>query len=169
MHELLSILGKSVESAEVLAVLRQIGHFTPSIQDLAPDENMRPDHYLTDKSRGIQLRHAPSGEVEVVFLYGSGKDGFSQYQGSLGSGVSFFSSPQQVLAAHGEPAFHKPQREVHGLGIVGETLRYDYPKHSLSFQARPHGKGLLLVTLMASHVVPGRANISFKADASGAA
>jgi hypothetical protein len=27
----------------------------------------------------------------------------------------------------------------------------------------------LLVTLMASHVVPGRANISFKADASGAA
>lgn len=158
MDSLVALLGKNIESADVRATLDGIGKFTSSIQDLAPDENMRPDRYLTDKGRGVQLRLAPTGEIEVIFLYGSGKDGFSQYQGVLRAGVSFFSSPQQILALCGEPAFHKPRREIPILGLTGETLRYDYPEYSMSFQSRPDGRGLLLVTLMAPHVVPGTAN-----------
>jgi hypothetical protein len=149
MTALHSLIGQDVNCESVQATIRWLGPFHSSIQDLAPDENMRPDHYLTNKAGGIQLRHAPSGTIEVIFLYGAGRDGFSEYRGPLEGGITFASTAKDIVAALGTPQFHKPERNRPLLGKVGETVRYDLASHSIGFQMALGGQGVSLVTISA--------------------
>jgi len=44
MTALHSLIGQDVNCESVQGTIRWLGPFDSSIQDLAPDENMRPDH-----------------------------------------------------------------------------------------------------------------------------
>lgn len=152
MTTLHSVIGQDINSESLQALVRELGPFQSSIQDLAPDENIRADHYLTNKAGGIQLRHSPLGIVEVIFLYGAGRDGFSGYRGPFEDGVTFASTAKDIVDVLGPPQFHKPERKTPLLGMKGESLRYDCPSHSIAFQMALGGKGVSLVTITAPQV-----------------
>ena len=149
MISLYSLIGQNANSESAQAMLRWLGPFHSSILDLAPDENMRADHYMTNKAAGIELRCSPAGIIEVIFLYGADRDGFSEYRGCLEGGVTFASTAADIVAALGPPQFHKPERKTPILGMMGQQLRYDRPSYSIGFTVALGGDRVSLVTISA--------------------
>ncbi|RDZ26008.1 hypothetical protein DX914_19295 [Lysobacter silvisoli] len=90
--------------------------------------------------------------MQVVFLYGGGKEGYHRYGGSLGPGLSFDASRADVESVLGVPARNAlPGKTL--LGSHGGWLRYDYPVHSVHFAFDLTGR-LELVTLMTAEARP---------------
>ena len=156
LTQLSLLLGKNVGSPDTLPLLQAFPTLKSSVLDIASDENVEVEHYLTSESEGIQVRHSSEGAIEVIFLMSEGKDGFSQYKPTLGAALSFSSCAPSVIQAMGQPTQAKPARTIALLGTVGETMRYDYPTHSIHFQFRASGNGIELITLSVKSSTPGR-------------
>ena len=156
MQTLVQILGQLVASDSVKSVLSSFSPLVAEVHDLAPDEGLPKDFYLLNPQAGICIKHEESGEISTIFLHSEGHEGYSQFQGGLGHGLNFSSSPDAVRSALGSPSFSREESHVADLGTYGEILRYDYPSHSIHLQFAVGGKQLEIVTLMTSSVVPGR-------------
>ena len=156
MQHLVRILGQSVASDSVRSTLSLYSPLVAEVQDLAPEEGMQKDFYLSNAEAGICIKHEESGEITTVFLYSEGYEGYSRFQGDLGHGLSFSSVPESARRALGPPSFYREESSIGGLGAYGELMRYDYPTHSVHLQFSVGGKKLEMVTLMAPEAVPGR-------------
>ena len=156
LDELSQLLGKNTKASEAIVFVREFPSLKASTLDLAPDENLAPEHYLSSESEGIQVRHSETGTIEVIFLMGEGKGGFSQYRRTLGKGLSFIANASSVVQALGEPTIREPARVISFIGQVGETMRYDYPTHSLHFEFLASGTGVAQITLTVVSSTPGR-------------
>ena len=150
------LLGANINSLEASALHAEFPNLEASVEDLAPDEGLPPYYFLTDQSSGIQIRHSEKGEIEVIFLMSREKDGFSQYSGNLGQGLSFHSSAVEVAQKLGAPAWSAPRRKIEFLGEYGESIRYDFPNHSVHFQFSVSGCGIQMITLATPASTPGR-------------
>jgi hypothetical protein len=60
-----------------------------------------------------------------------------------------------LLALLGTPAFSKPAQRI-PTGLVGATLRYDHPRHSIHCQMGSDDSGIEMITLMTHAATPGR-------------
>lgn len=156
MSELIAVLGKHLVSAEAASLRNAYPRLAPEVLDLAPDEGMPKDHYLSSPADGISLKHTASGQVTTVFLMGEGKDGYAQFADALPEGLSFTHSPTEVRRALGTPSFERAAARrpfAHG-----ELLRFDRPGYVLHIQFRESGTGIDLLTLMPrSHAEHGEA------------
>lgn len=155
MHTLVQIVGQSVASDSARSALSLYSPLVVEVQDLAPDEGLPKDFYLSNNQAGICIKHEEDGEITTIFLHSEGHEGYSGFQGDLGHGLSFSSSPEAVRNALGSPAFYREGGSISGLGEYGEVFRYDYPSHSIHLQFAVGSKKLELVTLMAPTAVPG--------------
>lgn len=154
MQNLVRILGQPVESESVRSSLSGYSAFVAEEQDLAPDEGMPRDFYLLNVAAGICIEHEATGEITTVFLFSEGHEGYSQYAGDLGNGLSFSSGQDALRRALGAPSFYRQEGSIPGLGKYGQILRYDYSTHSVHFQFSVGGTRLELVTLMVPKAVP---------------
>jgi len=156
LDQLSQLLGKNTKAFEAIVLAREFPSLKASTLDLAPDENVAQEHYLSSESEGIQVRHSDAGTIEVIFLMSEGRHGFSQYRRALGKGLAFAADASSVAQALGEPTIRKPARVISFIGQVGETMRYDYPTHSVHFQFLASGTGVELITLTIASSTPGR-------------
>lgn len=154
LEQLSRLLGKNINTPEAIVFARDFPSLKAYSLDLASDENVAPEHYLSSEFEGIQVRHSNTGTIEVAFLMSEGKDGFSQYRRVLGNGLSFTSNASDVVQVMGEPSVRKPTRVISLIGQVGETMRYDYPTHSVHFQFLISGKGIEQITLSLPSCTP---------------
>lgn len=154
MNDIIQLIGTNVRS-EAKDTLERLARFRAEVEEFEADEGLPPRYYLSAESEGIQIQHSESGRVQVIFLYGEGESGFSQYRGPLIAGLTFNSSSSEIRKALGEPKFYAPPQTVPGLGSYGESLRYNFPEYSVHFQMKDNGRGLALVTVMAPEQVPG--------------
>lgn len=144
-----TLIGSNVASQTAQSLLRPFANLEPSVFDLAGDENLPPEYFLSNRSAGIQIRHSKDGNIDVVFLFSEGKDDFEEYKGSLCEGVTFASAPNDIRKVFGEPQWSRPPRTIPGLGAVGETWRYELSECNLHFQFRENGFGIDQITLSA--------------------
>jgi len=146
MSTLTEVLGKHIDSAEVRFLRNAFPYLTAAVLDLAPDEGMPKDYFLSSPSEGISIKHTAAGQIEVVFLMGEGKDGYSQFAGELPEGLSFADSPDHVRKVLGPPGFER--QASHRPFAHGEIVRYNRLGYSLHIQFRGSGIGIELITLM---------------------
>lgn len=154
MNDIIQLIGKNVHS-EAKDTLKNFSGLRAEVEELGADEGLPRQHYLTSEDEGIQIQHADSGEVQVIFLYGEGNSGFSPYREQLVGGLSLNSSASEIREVLGEPTFYAPPQQVPVLGSYGEALRYDFPERSVHFQMKEDGRSVALVTIMALDQVPG--------------
>lgn len=154
MNDIIQLIGKNVHS-DAKDTLEHLSRFRVEVEEFGADDELPPQYYLSAASGGIQIQHSESGQVQVIFLYGEGESGFSQYRGPLIAGLTLNSSSSEIRKALGDPKFYAPQQTVPGLGSYGELLRYDFLGYSVHFQMKDSGTGLALVTVMAPGQVPG--------------
>jgi hypothetical protein len=78
--------------------------------------------YLSAQEEGISLSLSKTLEVEAVFLYAEGVEGFQQYKHSLLNELSFLSSRTNVRQQLGEPS---SSGEAGGIGIMAVSFAWD--------------------------------------------
>lgn len=154
MNDITQLIGINVYS-EGKDTIKLLPTLRAEVDDLGADEGLPRQYYLCSESEGIQIQHAESGEVQVIFLYGEANSRFSRYRGPLIGGLSFNSIESEIRESLGEPTFYARPQEIPGLGSYGEALRYDFPLWSVHFQMKKDGSGVSLVTIMAPDQVPG--------------
>ena len=144
--ELVEAIGRPLESTEGRRLLQRFRALRPEVLDLAPDEGLPPDHYLSSPDEGISIKHTAAGRITDVFLMAAGKDAFAQFAGALPEGLSFADTPLVVQARLGAPSF---RRDASAAPFAhGTILRYDRPGYSLHVQFREDRPGIELVTVM---------------------
>jgi len=94
-----SMLGKSINNAQVKVWLSELGACTEALVDRFGDS-----YYYNFKSEGISLRFDnQDDELTTVFLYSEGADRFRQYQGDLPFGLSFQLTRKEIESILGAP------------------------------------------------------------------
>ncbi|HZZ91006.1 MAG TPA: hypothetical protein VFE23_00485 [Usitatibacter sp.] len=151
MTRLFEILGTNVMSPEAAKELA----LYPALRREVDDDDAEPVRYLRSERDGLLIKVSDDGEVLTIFLMSEGKDGFAQFRGELPAGLSFSSTPGDVLKALGAPAYSRPPGKV-GSFAHGDLLRFDRPAYSLHFQFRSDRRAIELVTAMVARSVPGR-------------
>jgi hypothetical protein len=154
MDAILELIGSQLTSAAAQAWLARNGPFEADVVD---GDGSDPDQYLQDKRAGIVIQDGKDNRIKTIFLMSGAKDGFSRYQGSLGHGLSFSSTRQDIERELGKPDFSTPRKEMFGLRF-GESIRYDSAACSVHYEFLPDGDGISMVTLMSPDSVPGREN-----------
>jgi hypothetical protein len=151
MKQLITLIGAKSDADivhQTIASLRCIRELEDPLEEGDP-----PVAYLTSRKNGIQIGLDSENTVSVIFLYCQGKDGFAQYSGDLGSGLSFTSKLSDVEAALGLPtATGQPRHSL--TGMHGQWIRYDGEQHSLHFSFNPQNGTIDLVTIMAHDRIP---------------
>jgi hypothetical protein len=146
MSVLTSALCKPLDSPEGRALRRAFPRLQPEVLDLAPDEGVQADYYLSSPQEGISLKHTDAGRITDIFLMNEGKDGYSQFVSELPDGLSFASAPAEVRRSLGAPEFELAESSrpfAHG-----EILRYQRAGYASHIQFTAGGKGIELITLM---------------------
>lgn len=109
-----SMLGKSVNNAQVKAWLSELGACTEGLVDRFSDS-----YYYNFKSEGISLRFDNrDDELTTIFLYSEGADRFRQYQGDLPFGLSFQLTRKEIESILGPPD------ESGGNGVIDYWTSY---------------------------------------------
>ena len=148
MAPVLALLGQSLESPPVRSWLGSLPQVKANILDWSDEGEVH--RYLESKAGGVAIKHSDEGKIEAIFLMSEGRDGFSQYRGDLGCGLTFLCSPDQLVRAFGEPSLHRPAADGLFNQRTGEIMRFDYPEYSIHFQFRADEPGIELITLMTS-------------------
>lgn len=151
-----ALLGKNLESPGVRQLLQRCPSIERFSSNFALHENVPVQHYLSDKSKGLQIRLSQDNDIEVIFLMSEGKDGYRQCDFTLSKSLMFSSNASDVIEQLGRPDFYRPESIDLLLGSVGEIVRYDYPDKSLHFQLKTSGQGIELITLSIPSCTPGR-------------
>jgi len=90
-----SKLGKNINSVEMNVWMSSLG--TPKI------DRFSDSYYYNYKPAGISLEFNTQDQLETIFFYSEGADGFSQYQGDLPYGLSFQQTRTQIENILGAP------------------------------------------------------------------
>jgi hypothetical protein len=155
MTPLIELLGKNVVSPEAARELGRYPALKREADDGAAGEEAEQIRYLRSPGDGLQVKLTEDGVILAIFLFGEGKEGFSQFRGELPAGLSFASTPADTLKTLGAPGHSRPPGKV-GSFAHGDFLRFDRPGYSLHFQFRSDRRGLELVTAIVASAVPGR-------------
>ena len=156
MSKLFELLGKNAASPEARQVLAKYPDLRSEVEDVG-DESIAPVRYLRSEDDGLLIKCSSEGEIQTIFLMSEGKEGFSQFDGELPGHLTFDSSPEDALRALGPPALYRAAGRVGDIQ-QGVLMRFDAPNHSVNFQFRGDGRGVLLVTVMTARAVPGRSH-----------
>jgi hypothetical protein len=103
--------------------------------------------YLNARNHGISLALTKKGNVETIFLYAEGHEGFSEFKGELPSGIRFGSSRKDVRSLMGEPMM---AGEIGGEGVMANEFafdRYETTERYMRFTYNKDESGILLITL----------------------
>jgi hypothetical protein len=90
-----SKLGKNIQSEEMKTWLSSLG--TPEI------DRFSDSYYYNFKPAGISLRFNTQDQLDAIFFYSEGADGFSQYHGDLPYGLSFQNTRREIESILGPP------------------------------------------------------------------
>jgi hypothetical protein len=103
--------------------------------------------YLSALEEGISLSLSKTLEVETVFLYAEGIEGFQQYKHSLPNELSFLSSRTDIRQHLGAPS---SSGEASGIGIMAVPFawdRYDSERGYLHIQYEEGENQIRLLTI----------------------
>lgn len=105
-EKLIALLGESKSSPAFTEVLNDLGK--------AGDWDDHKGHaYLNFRESGVSLSYEKrTGSFQSIFLYGNGRDGFSEYRGLLPAGLTFHNTREEVHHKLGEPVRSGPGPEV---------------------------------------------------------
>ena len=121
-----SMLGKSINNAQVKTWLSELGACTEAIIDRFSDS-----YYYNFKSEGISLRfNNRDDELTTVFLYSEGADRFRKYQGVLPFGLSFQLTRKEVESILGPP------EESGGDGIIDFWTSYRSKRIGITYDGK---------------------------------
>jgi hypothetical protein len=148
MIDPLEILGRSLGDTGLHALLDKLGDIEAETLDLAPDENLPPEYYLTSRTHGLQMRHSAAGRIEAISLFILPSDDISAYVGLIVAGLTGTSLREQVLDAMGKPDFEAAPRTLPILGRRGWIYRFDREPFSFHFEFSADDGRLARVTLM---------------------
>jgi hypothetical protein len=153
---LFDLLGKNVMAPEAAKELERYPALQPEKDEAAFDEGEDPVHYLRSERDGLLIKLSGEGEILAIFLMSQGREGFSQFLGTLPGGLTFASTAADTLKALGAPAHSRPRSKLGSLQL-GESLRFDDRARSLHFQFRSDGSGIEMLSALIAGTVPGRA------------
>jgi hypothetical protein len=148
MAPVLALLGQSLQAPPVQSWLASLPDVKAEILDWSDEGEVH--RYLESKPGGVAIKHSDEGKIEAIFLMSEGRDGFSQYRGDLGRGLTFSCSPDELVQTFGEPSLRRPAAVGLFNQRTGVIMRFDYPEHSIHFQFRADEPGIELITLMTS-------------------
>lgn len=138
IEQLIPIVGRPVSDAEVARVLSQIGVDVQHGVALNEGEYRayveRPKEgfslVFTDEAMFLNKANQGIGVGELffsgLFLYAQGKDGYSQFQGQLPKGISFFQDRSKIIEQLGVPSWERKRDDG---SIAAE--RWDIPPFTL--------------------------------------
>jgi hypothetical protein len=109
-----SMLGKSINNAQIKVWLSELGACTKAVINRFDDS-----YYYSFKSEGISLCFSnPDNRLTAIILYSEGADHFRQYKGDLPFGLSFQLTRREVESILGQP------EEFGGNGVIEYWTRY---------------------------------------------
>jgi hypothetical protein len=103
--------------------------------------------YLNSPDAGISFALNKKLNIEAIFLYADGVEGFKQYLEGFPGGVSFEMSRSEVRKALGEPSF---STEVGGIGLMAIDFaldRYESDTNYICYEYTEKDASIRLVTI----------------------
>jgi len=126
--QIVRALGLSVDSEEVAELLAEFELSEDSYRSGLYPEAV----YFESPARGLALL-SEHGIVDSIFFYSDGRDGFSQFEGTLSHGLTMASTKEEIRTALGTPSTSSSAVSLSKSLSHDGWDRFDLPTHTLHF------------------------------------